>query len=483
MRENAPFVCCRLGQSCGHSPQVLSTGLDVPATAGDLLEQVQRQAWDLAVALPDHEWTRVREAAGQVRGHVAAWPQLAAAAAYALRSTPLPVEQRRELGPALGVLDRVAKRITTRSTVANEQSPQMARMTTLLGAVGDLMVDEPRAFESTTTADAMAMRDKIAATVESAARTTYAFTEMAPGLTNQTKWPGDLRGLVYELRSVMSTAPGERAGSYDDLAAVVSADPGFSGSVQRWQSVMRGMLTAEGGVTSTTAMRAASEDLSALSQAGAVTMRVGLEVGVLRPREAVVAANALSQAGRAWSEAAGSWTFLRSGGGLSEVQVETSQHLHAALRDMLFDGPTWADPEVIASRVDVPRLAGEMRRVAGMADRLGVEYAKGVGDLVNSEVLVMPARVVVRTVRPVPVELLRPAQRGMWVPVSRDRPEAQVLMRGAEGARQAARVARRAAEATAKTPAAGAGTSGHAAGISQRPASYRAPAADRGRGA
>ena len=48
-----------------------------PATAGQLLDDLQRQAWDLAAALPERRYERRETASQTATGHLAGWPRLA----------------------------------------------------------------------------------------------------------------------------------------------------------------------------------------------------------------------------------------------------------------------------------------------------------------------------------------------------------------------------------------------------------------------
>lgn len=75
-----------------------------PATAGQLLDDLQRQAWDLAAALPERRHERHKMATQNAAGHLAGWPRLAQMGLHALRAVPLSprlADVARRLGPEL----------------------------------------------------------------------------------------------------------------------------------------------------------------------------------------------------------------------------------------------------------------------------------------------------------------------------------------------------------------------------------------------
>jgi len=112
-----------------------------PATAGQLLDDLQRQAWDLATVLPERRHDRHMVATQNAAGHLAGWPRLAQMGLHALRAVPLSPGEQHNLALLIPVLERVAVR-----PVTGPVDPHVARMADLLGAVGDLLHDEPTAF-------------------------------------------------------------------------------------------------------------------------------------------------------------------------------------------------------------------------------------------------------------------------------------------------------------------------------------------------
>ena len=215
-----------------------------PASAGQLLEDLQRQAWDLATALPERRYERRREASRSAAEHLAGWPRLAKAGLHALRAVPLSPGKQHHLALLIPALERLA----ARPVKAGPANVRVVRMADLLGAVGDLLHDEQAAF-GPDERDALALRAKILAGIETAGRSTIGFLEQAPRLANS-GWLPALGEVDYEAHRSVMVPPGERQGRYDDIAAVELGSPTLAGVIARWKTTTAAALTPEAGVAS-----------------------------------------------------------------------------------------------------------------------------------------------------------------------------------------------------------------------------------------
>lgn len=356
------------------------------ASVEELLEEAQRLAWDLAAALPRQQVPRVRQAAGQLRAQVRAWPEAATAAGHALRSVPLSPVDRVGLTVALQAVDMVAGLRVPDRAADTDLDPRMARIGVLLGAVGDLMNGEPSAATTLEARDAAAVRDKITAVVETCASSTLGFAGVATKLmTKAPSWGPALEAVGFELRRVSVVPPPDRAGRFDDLTAVAGADPSRGGVISRWQAVARGHLTAEAAAVSSASVGVLMDDLALVSGwAGAVVTRVGVRAGVVDAVTARDAAASLDDAGRAWSVAAQALSRVRTGGPPPLVQLETSRQLRDTLRAV------FTDPAGLKGGAEVAHLVGEMRRLVGMTSRLAFPLETAVSTLARSEVFLIP---------------------------------------------------------------------------------------------
>jgi hypothetical protein len=123
-------------------------------------------------------------------------------------------------------------------------------MADLLGAVGDLLHDEPAAF-GPDERDALAVRAKILAGIETAGRSTLGFLEQAPKSVDITsRWRAELGKVVDEAHRSMMVPPGERQGRYGDVAAVELGSPTLAGVIPRWKTTTAAALTPEAGAAS-----------------------------------------------------------------------------------------------------------------------------------------------------------------------------------------------------------------------------------------
>ena len=418
-----------------------------PATAGQLLDDLQRQAWDLAAALPQHRHERHKMATQHAAGHLAGWPRLAQMGLHALRAVPLSPGGHHHVVLLIPALERVAAH-----PVKGTADPRVARMADLLGAVGDLLDDEPAAF-GPDERDALALRAKILAGIETAGRSTLGFLDHAARLSNTT-WPGELGKVVDETHRSLRVPAGERQGRYDDVAAVTLGDPTLAGVIARWKTATAAALTPEAGAASSRGVQMAAADLGMLAASSAVLVRGAGHLKVIDSSAGSVAVAALSAAGEGWRKAALSWQpHVQAGGRANEDQALASLGLREALKALTRDGvAAWSLPEDIAARLDPSAALADVRRGAAVAERFGYTYQDCVSSLVRSEALTIAARAVQRTRGVQPTELLAAVQHGHWVPLAADQPAATDLTAAAAAAAGLSRDARLAVDVTSRRP-------------------------------
>ena len=417
-----------------------------PATAGQLLDDLQRQAWDLATVLPERRHERHKVASQNAAGHLAGWPRLAQMGLHALRAVPLSPGEQHSLAFLIPVLERVAVR-----PVTGPVDPRVARMADLLGAVGDLLHDEPKAF-GPDERDALAVRAKILAGIETAGRSTLGFLDHAARLS-RSGWPGELGKVVDEAHRSMRVSPGQRQGRYDDVAALQVGDPTLAGVIARWKTTTAAALTPEAGAASSRGVQMAAMDFRLLAMSSAVLVRGAGHLGVISQDVGTAAAVALEAAGEGWRNAAASWPpHVRAGGRAREDQATASIGLRDSLKELMRDGDKWATPEDIAARLDPSVALADVRRGATAAERLGNAYQDCVASLVYSEALTTPARAIQRTGAAQPRELLAAARRGQWVPLPASQPAATNITAVAAAAVDLTRDARLAVDVTSRGP-------------------------------
>jgi len=365
---------------------------------------------------------------------------------HALRAVPLSPGEQHNLALLIPVLERVAVR-----PVTGPVDSRVARMADLLGAIGDLLHDEPTAF-GPDERDALAVRAKILAGIETAGRSTLGFLDHAARLS-RSGWPGELGKVVDEAHRSMRVSPGQRQGRYDDVAALQVGDPTLAGVIARWKTATAATLTTEAGAASSRGVQMATMDFGLLATSSAVLVRGAGHLKVIDRGASDMAAAALAAAGEGWRKAAASWPpHVQSGGRASEDQASASLGLRDALKALMRDGATWATPEQIATRWDPSVALADVRRGATAAERLGYTYQDCVASLVYSEVLTTPARALQRTEGAQPTELLAAARRGQWVPLPANQPAATNITAAAAAAVDLTRDARLAVDVTSRRP-------------------------------
>jgi len=219
--------------------------------------------------------------------------------------------------------------------------PGLERMTALLGAVGDLLVGEPTAF-GPDERDAVAVRGKVLAALETAGRSTLALLEQVP--TTKGRGPGwrDGLGRLVEEAHRAGVDPPSRQGRYDDVAAVTTDSPTLAGTIRRWQSVAAEVLTPEAGAASSAAVQRVAADQAILAACTGQVFRAAALLGVVDADAGARAAEAFGEAGKAWRAAAAAWPqHVRAGGRDPEELRATSRMLRSALTALTRDGSGW----------------------------------------------------------------------------------------------------------------------------------------------
>lgn len=404
------------------------------ATAGELLDLAQRQAWDLATGL-SHSTNS--------EAHVGSWPQLAGAAAHALDALPLSPGDRHQhwrLNEALAGL--------AAGSPGERRQPQLERMSELLGALGDLWSGEHSPGEAMADRDAHAAQSKILSVVETAARATLGRLD-AGSRHGHIRFRRHLEQVRDSCHDGAVVPPGQRGGRYDDVAAVTPDDLSLAGAVQRWQSVTIEALQAP---VSARAARMAAGDAALLSVSSAVVAAAAGKLDVVPADVAKRAGTALAGAGRAWQDASLAWPRYVQGGAVTPEQMAVGAELRNALEQLTRHDGRWATPEQIALRAEVDETLATLRRGAAAVERIGVRYEASVQTTALGEGFTIPARRLEKGPQGLDVAASRIAARGGWVPLPSSHSEAAGIAAAAGTVAIPSRDARVAFDATARRP-------------------------------
>lgn len=470
-----------------------------PASVGELLEQAQRQAWDLTVNLPPPgEVDRVRTAADRVRAHLGAWPGLIESAGHLLRSIPLPDRDRRAMAQLTVAVERLGQTVPPRRSQKVHPDERMTRIASLLAAAGDLLTDSVPQGDSGARQDALAVRDKVAVVLRTAATTTTAYIEMAPNTARPGGlWDSRLHDLAHEARQITASIVAERAGRYDDVAtsAALSVFDGVDGGegLDRY-AVFTGWKTAtERAVTGRFArgvdMVGTTSDLVVVTRLAALTFRAGAEAGLVDTGVANRADIAARRASAALTQTLRALRDVATGPGGDLERHDASRQFRDILAELYRD-PRHPErsctPSDLAARDDMPQLLADIRLLLRSGQDLARALHTCATGTAHRQEFLVPARVAASTLRPVPTEWLEASRHGHWLRAPASLPQvARVVADAARGNELMAEAAL-AAAGTSRAHRPGPGTVGFAAGVGRMPEPYQgtgpAPGSSRDRG-
>lgn len=443
-------------------------------TVGELLEQAQRQSWDLVrpLSVPGQRPSVV--ARDLVREQLAGWPDLARAGDRALRATAGGGRSAR-YEPALTVLRAVASR---RLESSADESP-FAGLCLVLGAAADLM-HAPESRTGLLDGDLDACRDKIAAVLETVARTTAGYAELT-SLKNQEGFGHrrrELEDLAGSLQAAMVTRPGHRAGSLDDLG-VPNPGSDLQCSVAAWRRSVEDHLRPGVAAGSPHVLHAVAVAAAFTSRSVAASFSAASEAGAVDPGAGAHAAASFATAAMTWRAAAVHWHDLRGGPSPPAEHLAIDAALRAAIREQFHSPQGWLSGREICdgrSLADLAQLAGEARWISAQLSAAVAPCADVTRILVEHGAVLAPRPAVRHAVKEAStskrwVELPRgeyiPIPSGAAVPVVQD------LLAATKTAVDATNRAVGAGQVTARwsSPEWPPGTQ-YAAAVGRRPAGY-----------
>lgn len=387
------------------------------ATSGDLLGELQREAWDLACAQPLGR-ARAREAWPRARRLVSSWGRLAVAADRALEAVP---REAAAHSPAPTVT-KVLKAWPHREEALTHQSDErLERMSELLGALADVYVAErERSTSMGNPHDSHSATDKVLVAVETAARMSRGFL----GWTGTAKLRPEkqaLDALITGSRAALRTRPPERSGRYDDVQIFTTQDGTLGAAISRWGRASESAMT-DGG----------SGGLQRISMDAAVVLGATRHVLSMAGDHGLMPADALSHVQESLARAQQSWAAAARSFGASIRSLDrapdelrsASGHLQSVLQATVRDGTSWRP---IEDPKDVQALTSELIRAMGPVERVAWHYRDAVPRLVAAESFVVPARRLPPEDLANRPELLSERTAGRWVRLPRTTSSAQTL--------------------------------------------------------
>lgn len=318
------------------------------ATVGMLLDDVHARAWDLCLQAGDvrDEGPHALVAAELL----VAWPRLAASALRvldAVRVEPVWLDEasavREVLRAVAGDQSLANHRVPGSGIVSATATPAVLAIATRLGAVADLLSRQPPAVTEVDRGALLGLQANVVSVVHAVAVTTVAAMEDRDELRSA-DWL--MRGVAARSEPLAIRTTADRAGRYEDVAAVSSEDPSLDGAIARWVPVTVTALTSPQRVTQTALQFAAGDALILIATAGMV-LAAAKERGLVPAGLAHRARAALVAAHEAWRPCVSWPPAVRLHGVRDVEQFHVSRQLRQVITDNLRKGRAWLPADAL----------------------------------------------------------------------------------------------------------------------------------------
>jgi len=417
------------------------------ATVGSLLDDLHARAWELCARAeePPPEGAQGERAAALL----AAWPRLAASASRALDAVALEQPWRDDTASVRGSLaamvDAPASWLEpiTRSGERPAPSPDVVAIAVRLGLVADLLSGQSKPAGEADQAAAVGLQANIVAPVHAVAVATMdALGDRSGG--QRARWL--VRGVIAcTERFALAPAP-ERAGRFEDVAAITPGEPSLDGAIAEWARATTDVLSSRLRVTGTALQAAAGDALTATAAtvcaASSQLRLVGTEVGD-RTLSALTTAHGAWRSPTHWPDA------VRLDGVRDLEQVDASRRLRQTITETLRQDRHWLPADVMATREDMPALLATMRRGMHAVGNVALAHFQAVENVVRGRGrLWICASAVTQPAFQGSATIEAAVRRG-WVPMPRGEPAGIELLAAARQALVSSTIALAALDATA----------------------------------
>lgn len=417
------------------------------ATVAGMLDRLHAQAFaisSLATRPSEDRW----------RAHAVVWPRLALATMRALNSVPAGAATDHELVLVDSILQPIARNewIPKNSDTPAANVPpdnRLVDMTRVLGGIADLLSIGLKDVVSDSTA-ILGLRSNLLAPVMVAANWSLATApDVARNMT-----PRRHLQLVSGIGAAFAFIPvGLRPGQYDDIAAVPHNENSLDAAMHNWLDATKEALATRKGLSGIT-LQTIAADLSVLCGAGAAATNAAIALGQLAEDRGRPAVEAISDANTKWREAS-RWPQTVYLGGVRDTGLaDASIHLRQTVIDNLRDGKSWADPTVIATRMNGQDLASVARRAMHIAAEAAQLQQAAIRNLFFGKDQVMMASRSLDGVAYMNKAVFTARRRGTWIPMPRYEPTGVEVYRAATSAANVTTAARLLSVATARSAAA-----------------------------
>jgi len=276
--------------------------------------------------------------------------------------------------------------------------PLMERAGVLLGAAGDVLASAPRdsgADPMLADANVQAAQSRVAALLAAAAHTCLRALGRYDGSKTLTREAS--RDLATSLIRVEKLATGvfqsspTTAGRADDVA-VLSVQPGrlpLEDAIELW--ALQARDTVRSPSPSARDLQAVAADLSRLATHSRVILRAAVAHNLVDPDRGRAAEQALVRVAAGWLDVAHSWSEFHTAQPPTPSKIAASHSLGQALMATTRHGQDWAQPDVVAERIDVGRALAALRRAQDVGADVAEAQPQIATRLADSGLLYAPA--------------------------------------------------------------------------------------------
>lgn len=433
------------------------------ATIGSLLDDVHARTW--ALCPQGAEQAAVASSDDRAAGLLAAWPWLASATLRALDSVPMESAWLDDSVAVRQVIAEVAMRSRRWRTLGRSSQGEVPppngdvlAIAARIGAMADLLAGQRSGGTDVDQAAAVGLQANLVAPIHAVAVTTIAAMPDHPRTQAARRL---LTGVAARTERYALVPTVERAGRFEDVAAVRVGERSLDGAVADWVQATVGALTLPRRVTGR-ALQVAAGDAMILTAATATVCRAATQLGHLDADAATKALAALAPVHEAWRAPTRWPTSVRLDGVRDMEQTDASQVLRQVITDTLRHDRDWLPAQVMAGRLDVPSLMATMRRGMHGVGNVSLAHYQAIENLVHGRnQLWIPAKSITQQAH-WGSATVQAALRKRWVPMPRGEPAGIALLVAARQALTATTVALAALDATAADPTKSARGSGAA---------------------
>ena len=330
--------------------------------------------------------------------------------------------------------------------------PDLERAGVLLGAAGDILASAPRdsvADPMLADVNIRAAQGRVAALLAAGAHTAVrALASHAGDCILSRDSSRQLAGVamrIEQLATRVFEATPTTASRADDVAvAVPRLDGGpltLAEAIEQWCREARDTIRST--TPSARDLQGLAADLARLATHSRAIVRAAVGENLIDHEQGQRIDKALAESAAGWLEIAERWTGFHTAQPPTSSKIAVSHALGQALIAVTRDGREWAEPAIIAERVDLAAVLAAVRRAADVARDVAERQNALPESLVASGRLFVPAAALAPSIGSLHARL-----RGGLVPAGDD--EIPKLVSGMRGHHEPTRLAARLLDATAR---------------------------------